>query len=47
MNTLYYGDCLTIMRERMADESVCFAIPRPVGRSEPGYETDLFSRGAE
>ena len=37
MNTLYYGDCLTIMRERMPDESVDLAYLDPPFNSKRDY----------
>ena len=37
MNTLYYGDCLTIMRERMPDESVHLVYLDPPFNSKRDY----------
>ena len=37
MNTLYYGDCLTIMRERMADASVDLVYLDPPFNSKRDY----------
>lgn len=37
MNTLYYGDCLTIMKERMADESVDLVYLDPPFNSKRDY----------
>ena len=37
MNTLYYGDCLTIMQERMADESVDLVYLDPPFNSKRDY----------
>ena len=37
MNTLHYGDCLTIMRERMADKSVDLAYLDPPFNSKRDY----------